>query len=101
MDACNICRGLDPSKDNPILDRWPISKIAVFLVNSAKERCLLWFCSITHGVWSLMEKVVETSLANCSSQSESYQYEEILEKLAFSSVEQETGNLIFLTCILN
>jgi len=109
MDACNICIGLDSSKGTPKVEAWPISKIAVFLVDPTKEKCMLQFSSITQGVWSLVENSVEVSsekvgkgpqtnalslqkvTSSGTSQCESYQSEEILEQLAFSAVEQVTG----------
>ncbi|XP_020261513.1 uncharacterized protein LOC109837607 isoform X2 [Asparagus officinalis] len=91
MDACNICIELDSSKDNPIIQGWPISKVAVFLVDPTNKNCLLQFCSITQGVWSLVEKAVEAHYENGFSQNEADEFEKVLEQLAFSSVEQETG----------
>ncbi|XP_043704019.1 uncharacterized protein LOC122654106 isoform X2 [Telopea speciosissima] len=56
MDACNICVDLDASKDGPSMEGWPISKITIFLIDFMKKNCLLFFGSITEGVWSLIEK---------------------------------------------
>ncbi|KAL1361862.1 hypothetical protein HN51_010182 [Arachis hypogaea] len=61
MNACDICKRLDPSKNAPNIDGWPISKVAVLLLDSEKENCLLVFGSITRGIWSLVEKDLDTS----------------------------------------
>ncbi|KAI4369239.1 hypothetical protein MLD38_017706 [Melastoma candidum] len=60
MTACEICTGLDASKGTPVIEGWPISKVAVFLVDTTRENCFLLFNSMTQGVWSLIEKDVET-----------------------------------------
>lgn len=59
MDACDISSALDASKDVPVTEGWPISKVAVLLVDSRRENCLLSFSSITSGVWSVIEKDVD------------------------------------------
>ncbi|CAK8573178.1 unnamed protein product [Lathyrus sativus] len=56
----DICTILNPSRSVPNIEGWPISKVAVLLVDS-KENCFLRFCSTTGGVWSLIEKDVDTS----------------------------------------
>ncbi|KAK1568460.1 hypothetical protein Q3G72_024811 [Acer saccharum] len=61
MDACDISKSLDASKDVPSIEGWPISKIAVLLIDSKKENCFLQFGSITKGVWSVIEKDTDTS----------------------------------------
>ncbi|KAI9193829.1 hypothetical protein LWI28_000558 [Acer negundo] len=63
MDACDISKSLDASKDVPSIEGWPISKIAVLLIDSKKENCFLQFGSITKGVWSVIEKDMNAS--NC------------------------------------
>uniref|UniRef100_A0A5B7BBS7 DRBM domain-containing protein n=1 Tax=Davidia involucrata TaxID=16924 RepID=A0A5B7BBS7_DAVIN len=63
MDACNISLVLDASKDVPSAEGWPISKVAVLLIDSRKENCLLLFSSITQGVWSVIEKDLDVSNA--------------------------------------
>ena len=60
VSSYDICTLLDASKSVPNIEGWPISKVAVLLVNS-KENCFLHFGSITDGVWSLIEKYVDTS----------------------------------------
>ena len=61
MNACDICKCLDASKNAPNIDGWPISKVAVLLIDSKKENCFLLFGSITRGVWSVVEKDLDTS----------------------------------------
>ncbi|VFQ92331.1 unnamed protein product [Cuscuta campestris] len=41
FNACNISLALDASKNVPVTGDWPVSKVAVFLVNSGKEKCML------------------------------------------------------------
>lgn len=61
MDACDVCKCLDASKNVPNIQGWPITKVAIFLVDSKKENCFLLFSSITSGVWSLVEKDLDAS----------------------------------------
>ncbi|MED6145680.1 hypothetical protein PIB30_027680 [Stylosanthes scabra] len=61
MNACDVCKCLNPSKIAPTIDGWPISKVAVLLLDCEKENCLLLFGSITNGIWSLVEKDLDTS----------------------------------------
>ncbi|GER37913.1 T21E18.2 protein [Striga asiatica] len=58
-DACNISLNLDASKDVPLIEKWPIAKVGVLLIDPNKENCLLWFGSVTEGVWSLIEKDID------------------------------------------
>ncbi|XP_039172938.1 uncharacterized protein LOC108960819 [Eucalyptus grandis] len=61
MNACDLCMRLSASKDIPDIEGWSISEVAVFLVDSRKENCLLLFSKDTHAVWSLFEKDVDIS----------------------------------------
>ncbi|KAK2423426.1 hypothetical protein QL285_033880 [Trifolium repens] len=61
MNSYHICTDLDASKTVPNIKGWPISKVAILLVDSKKENCFLCFSSITDGVWSLIEKQVDTN----------------------------------------
>uniref|UniRef100_A0A6N2NBX5 DRBM domain-containing protein n=1 Tax=Salix viminalis TaxID=40686 RepID=A0A6N2NBX5_SALVM len=76
MEACSISMSLDASEDDLNIEGWPISRVAVLLIDSKKENCFLQFGSITEGVWSVIEKDVDVS--NDSS-------EEAME-LAFSNL---------------
>ncbi|KAL0464897.1 UNVERIFIED_CONTAM: hypothetical protein Slati_0377300 [Sesamum latifolium] len=62
-DACDIALALDASKDIPATEGCPISKVAVLLIDSEEENCLLLFGAITEGVWSLIEKeLIESNI---------------------------------------
>jgi len=61
MSSYDICLYLDASKNDLHIEGWPISKVAVLLVDTKKENCFLRFNSFTDGVWSLIEKDVDTS----------------------------------------
>ncbi|KAI3449256.1 hypothetical protein Pfo_005921 [Paulownia fortunei] len=63
-DACNIAVALDASRDVPNTEGWPISKVAVLLIDSKKENCMLQFGAVTKGVWSLIEKELNESSIN-------------------------------------
>ncbi|KAL0428758.1 UNVERIFIED_CONTAM: hypothetical protein Sradi_0501800 [Sesamum radiatum] len=63
-DACDIAVALDASKDIPATEGCPISKVAVLLIDSEEENCLLLFGAITEGVWSLIEKELNESNIN-------------------------------------
>lgn len=109
MSACNICRELNASRDAPSMEKWPVFKVAVFVVDSTKMNCLLQFSSKTQGSWSLIEKdldtphynmeaVSETKSANRKKQSAASASrndlvagEVALQQLAFSAVNEETG----------
>ncbi|KAI3988124.1 hypothetical protein MKX01_011913 [Papaver californicum] len=71
QDACNISIGLNASKDAPCTDGWPVSKVAIFLIDST-ENCFLVFSATTQGVWSLIEKANDDS---------NHKIEDKLEKL--------------------
>ncbi|KAF9663238.1 hypothetical protein SADUNF_Sadunf17G0017600 [Salix dunnii] len=61
MEACSVSMSLDASEDDLNIDGWPISRVAVLLIDSKKENCFLQFGSITEGVWSVIEKDVDVS----------------------------------------
>ncbi|XP_021721700.1 uncharacterized protein LOC110689261 isoform X2 [Chenopodium quinoa] len=58
MNACDISKSLDASSNYPIIEGWPVAKVAVFLIDYRKENCYLFHGSITQGVWSTIEKEV-------------------------------------------
>ncbi|XP_077227334.1 uncharacterized protein LOC143860537 isoform X2 [Tasmannia lanceolata] len=108
MDACDICIGLN-GQDSHSMKGWPVSKVAVFLIDSMKKNCLLQFGSITQGVWSLIEKDIDVSFHNLGglpekksknmnkrttkgpTGDESLLDEAVLQQLAFSAVKENTG----------
>lgn len=59
--ACDIAMSLDASKDVPTTEGYPISTVAVLLIDSEKENCLLQFDTVTEGVLSLIEKEINES----------------------------------------
>ncbi|KAL7209184.1 hypothetical protein ACSBR1_030846 [Camellia fascicularis] len=61
MDACDISLVLDASKDVPSTKGWPVSKVAVLLTDPSKEICVLKFGSIINGVWSIIEKDIDSA----------------------------------------
>ncbi|KAF3455402.1 hypothetical protein FNV43_RR00026 [Rhamnella rubrinervis] len=61
MEACDISKILDASREVPNIEGWPISEVSVLLVDSKEENCYLLFSSITRGVWSVIQKDVEVS----------------------------------------
>ncbi|KAI0491301.1 hypothetical protein KFK09_025561 [Dendrobium nobile] len=109
MDACNVSSALDASKDFPDMKGWPISKVAVFLVDPSKEHCLLKSSSSTVTVKSLIEKNLEMPLENVVGVPEMSNalgsntnasglledkfngLEDRLQEVAFSTVKEEMG----------
>ncbi|XP_028547931.1 uncharacterized protein LOC110113969 isoform X2 [Dendrobium catenatum] len=109
MDACNVSSALDASKDFPDMKGWPISKVAVFLVDPSKEHCLLRSSSSTVTVKLLIEKNLEMPLENVVGVPEMGNalgsntnasgllkdkfngLEDRLQEVAFSTVKEEMG----------
>lgn len=109
MEACSISMSLDASEDDLNIDGWPISKVAVFLVDSRKENCFLQFGSITEGVWSVIEKDVDVSSNSLEGtmdsdhvnkkkriikkplKGKSSSNEDRFQQFAFSAVKEATG----------
>lgn len=61
MNACDISSTLDAAEVVPLSQKWPTSKVAVFLVDSRRENCLLMHSSMTCAVWSIIEKHFDVS----------------------------------------
>ncbi|XP_042026949.1 uncharacterized protein LOC121774090 [Salvia splendens] len=57
--ACDIALSLDASKDTPSIEGYPISTVAVLLIDLEKKNCMLQLDSVTEGVWSLVEKEID------------------------------------------
>ncbi|KAM7258449.1 hypothetical protein ACFE04_014190 [Oxalis oulophora] len=107
VDACNIAKSLDSSKDAPNTKEWPISKVSVFLVDSKKEKCMLQFNTIIKGVWSVIEheidvkskKIPEGQLDKKRRVTRRYPIKNVpdaeevvdFQQLAFSAVKEATG----------
>lgn len=101
MDACTISETLlDASSNNVsknIIKEWPVTKVAVLLIDNKKENCFLQF---DNGVWSVIEKDI------CFEESESKkgkkrklslmskydeEGEDLLQEVAFSAVKEVAG----------
>ncbi|KAL5784028.1 hypothetical protein ACOSQ2_006420 [Xanthoceras sorbifolium] len=108
MDACDISKSLDASKDVLSIEGWSISKVAVFLFDSRKEHCFLQFGSITKGVWSVIEKDMDASscilegtkgkhinkkikVTKKPLRDEMHNDEVCFQQVAFSAVKEATG----------
>ena len=102
IDACDIAEALDPTKDSPEMIMWPISKVAVLLLNRTKKVCLLEHGSETKGFWSIFEKDIKTALGGSLSSDMSVQGSSnksialpsepyVLQQIAYSEVELKTG----------
>lgn len=89
VDACSLSMSLDASSDLFILNKCPIRRVAVLLVDSEKKSCYLQHSSITQGVWSLLEKPIEKEKAARENQKE----EGVFQKVAFAVVKEATGYL--------
>lgn len=114
MDACDISKNLDASREVPNFEGWPISKVSVLLVDSKKENCFLLFSSITQGVWSVIQKDVDvskqsfqvTTEANCADKKrrvigkplkfKSKIDEAGFQQLAYLAIKEATGMVLFL-----
>ncbi|KAH0461232.1 hypothetical protein IEQ34_008807 [Dendrobium chrysotoxum] len=107
MNACDICSALNASIDSCNINEWAISKVAVFLVDAAKEKCLLKNGHIILGSWSLVEKDLEKPIEkSVCSLDMNYAFknrrtanesdkcngiEDFLQEFAYSIVEQDMG----------
>ncbi|KAG6497151.1 hypothetical protein ZIOFF_045039 [Zingiber officinale] len=92
MTACDIAATLDASENSPDMEGWPVSKVAVLLVDANHANCYLEFGSITQGIKSLPEKRLDKPIANTSKSFESLKNDVSLQKLAFSAVQQKPGD---------
>jgi hypothetical protein len=107
MSSYDICTLLDASKKVPNIEGWPVSKVAVLLVDSKKENCFLRSCSITDGAWSLIEKDVDASnqISETTSEIKTYKKRRIIKKpsndglnegqilrVGYSVVKEAAGN---------
>ncbi|TVU08958.1 hypothetical protein EJB05_42386, partial [Eragrostis curvula] len=106
-DACGIADALDADKDSPPwMSTWPISKVAVLLVDQTGNKCLIERSSVTEGVWSLFEKDIKKVCididlsAPLARTEEERNLERYMLQAAYSMVERKTGmkydSLLFL-----
>ncbi|WOK96481.1 hypothetical protein Cni_G05188 [Canna indica] len=109
INACDISSTLDATKNAPDMEGWPVSQIAVFLVDADLNKCYLEFGSITQGSWSLLEKKLDKSITSsvndkkmkkhasmtrrfsCEYSDGSVEMKDPLQQLAFYVVVQKTG----------
>nr|TKW34032.1 hypothetical protein SEVIR_2G278700v2 [Setaria viridis] len=102
IDACDIAEALDATKDSPEMTMWPISKVAVLLLDRTKKMCLLEHGSETKGVFSLLEKDIKSALGGSRSSDLSVKESTsksvvlpseplVLQQIAYSEVELKTG----------
>ncbi|KAK6795997.1 hypothetical protein RDI58_009452 [Solanum bulbocastanum] len=105
MRACDISSTLDAAEVVPLSHKWPTSKVAVFLVDSRRENCLLMHSSMTYAVWSIIEKQLDVSSsylfdskciskkkkANMFSTGLQYGDASSLQDLALSAATEATG----------
>jgi hypothetical protein len=98
VDACGIAEALDATRDAPETITWPISKVAVLLIDKTWKRCLIEHGAVTQGVWSIPEKDVTTASGSTDlSSSEALPSEPfMLQQTAYSLVESKTGTVILL-----
>lgn len=107
MEACDIATCLEASKDENV-EGWPLSKVAVLLIDSKKEHCHLLFSFITQGVWSVIERDLDASECQPENVEESHvnKKKRVIKKpskeglvvdetktqqLAYSAVKEATG----------
>jgi hypothetical protein len=93
VDACGIAEALDATRDAPETITWPISRVAVLLIDKTRERCLIEHGVVTQGVWSIPEKDVTTASASTDlSSSEALPFEPF-QQTAYSLVDSKTGTV--------
>ncbi|TVU21413.1 hypothetical protein EJB05_31046, partial [Eragrostis curvula] len=103
-DACGIAEALNAKEDSPQTSMWPISKLAVLLVDPTGKKCLIDYASVTKGVWSILEKDITAASGksrnidiDLSAPGSSHEIELIdsepykLQHAAYSEVESKTG----------
>lgn len=103
MDACTISKTLlnDSANISSMIKEWPITKVAVLLIDSKKENCFLQF---NDGVWSVIEKEIyseESGIGNESKIGEKRmrkndEGESGYQTLAFSAIKEVTGRIVLL-----
>jgi hypothetical protein len=93
VDACGVAEALDATKDAPETITWPISRVAVLLIDKTRKRCLIEHGAVTKGVWSIPEKDVTTASGSTDlSSSEALPFEPF-QQTAYSLVESKTGTV--------
>uniref|UniRef100_A0A453LBB0 DRBM domain-containing protein n=1 Tax=Aegilops tauschii subsp. strangulata TaxID=200361 RepID=A0A453LBB0_AEGTS len=104
LQACEIAEQLDASKHSPEMALWPISKVAVLLLDPTKKKCLVDYSANTKGIWSIIEKELDGAAGNSHSTNQPAGQEStakgivgashspfMLQRQAYSEVERRTG----------
>ncbi|OMO86828.1 hypothetical protein COLO4_20907 [Corchorus olitorius] len=101
-DACDVSTSLDASRAFPNIKGWPVSRVAVLLIDKKKEACALQSDIITRGVWSVIEKNVDgtsgssdpmkAKQGNKRKRTNKHLQDAGLEQVAFSAVKEATNN---------
>ncbi|KAF7088741.1 hypothetical protein CFC21_091815 [Triticum aestivum] len=104
IQACEIAEELDASKDSPDMAMWPISKVAVLLLDLTRKKCLIEYSANTKGIWSIIEKEIDATAGNSHSTNQPAGQEStgkgnvgalntpyMLRQQAYSEVERRTG----------
>ena len=92
IQACEIARGLDVSKVSLGMALWTISEIVVLLLDPTRKRWLMECSANTKGVWSIIEKEIDTEAGN----SVLLGPDMFLKLLAFSEMEHRTTQILSL-----
>ncbi|TVU01693.1 hypothetical protein EJB05_52850, partial [Eragrostis curvula] len=90
-DACGIAKALDAEQDSPPTSMWPISKVAVLLVDPTGKKCLIDNGSVTKGVWSILEKDIDLLAPGSSHEVELNSEPYKLQQAAYLEAERKTG----------
>ncbi|OMO88192.1 hypothetical protein CCACVL1_08537 [Corchorus capsularis] len=102
-DACDVSTSLDASRAAPNIKGWPVSRVAVLLIDKKKEACALQSDVITHGVCSVIEKKVDGTggssdsmkakqAGNKRKRTNKLLQDAALEQVAFSAVKEAANN---------
>ncbi|KAE8771889.1 hypothetical protein D1007_56191 [Hordeum vulgare] len=104
IQACEIAQELDASKNSPDMAMWPISKVAVLLLDPTRKKCLIEYSANTKGIWSIIEKELDATAGNSHSTNQPAGQEStgkgnlgalntpyMLHQQAYSEVERRTG----------
>ncbi|VAI34575.1 unnamed protein product [Triticum turgidum subsp. durum] len=104
LQACEIAKQLNASKHSPEMALWPISKVAVLILDPTKKKCLVDYSANTKGIWSIIEKELDGAAGNSHSTNQPEGQEStangnvgashspfMLQRQAYSEVERRTG----------
>ncbi|KAJ3681130.1 hypothetical protein LUZ60_015619 [Juncus effusus] len=102
INACDISVSLynsfsDSNNDEmSVFESWPLERIGVFLVDKKREKCLIEIDTLVKGVWSLVEREIESEKGNNNDNNVNSGvlnelFDEIYQNLAVSEVQSRTG----------